>query len=68
MADGSVYGCSAYLKDSRFNYGNILEKSFQEICAGQTDNKNIDYIKMNSTSRYIESIAERMRPIVIYGS
>ncbi len=45
MADGSVYGCSAYLQDSRFNYGNIMEKSFQEIWLGETRSKNIDYVE-----------------------
>ena len=45
MADGSVYGCSAYLQDPRFNYGNILEKSFQEIWTGEFRSKNIEYVE-----------------------
>ena len=45
MADGSVYGCSAYLQDNRFNYGNILEKSFQEIWEGEARSKNINYVE-----------------------
>jgi cyclic pyranopterin phosphate synthase len=31
MATGDVYGCSAYLGDARFRYGNILEQDFASI-------------------------------------
>lgn len=30
-AGGNVWGCSNYLGDDQFNYGNIYEKTFQEI-------------------------------------
>jgi len=34
-AGGNVWGCSVYLGDERFFYGNIYEQSFQEIWEGQ---------------------------------
>ncbi len=45
MADGSVYGCSAYLLDSRFNYGNLNTASFQEIWQGKKREANFHYIR-----------------------
>jgi len=31
MANGDVYGCSSYLKDPRFLYGNINNQSFKDV-------------------------------------
>lgn len=45
MADGSVYGCSAYLLDKRFEYGNLNEKSFQEIWEGDKREANFHYVR-----------------------
>ena len=45
MSDGSVYGCSAFIGDDRFNYGNIHEASFMDIWEGEKRKANYEYIK-----------------------
>ncbi len=45
MSDGGVYGCSAFLEDDRFNYGNIHEKAFKQIWEGMKRQDNIRYIQ-----------------------
>jgi len=45
MASGDVFGCSAYLEDSRFCYGNLNEKSFEEIWEGEKRLKCADYVE-----------------------
>lgn len=47
MANGSVYGCSAYLLDKRFEYGNLNENSFQEIWTGKRREANFPYVRNN---------------------
>jgi radical SAM protein with 4Fe4S-binding SPASM domain len=44
MANGEVYGCSAYLNDQRFAYGNIHQQSFQTIWEGEKRRQNWQYI------------------------
>ena len=70
MADGSLYGCSAYLLDERFLYGNINETSFKDIWEGEKRKKNINYVlnelnivncrkncRMDEVNRYLWDIS-----------
>lgn len=45
MADGAVYGCSAYLLDKRFEYGNLMEQPFQDIWEGARRKENFHYVR-----------------------
>ena len=45
MANGEVYGCSAYLQDPRFCYGNITEQSFTEIWEGEVRQRSFQYVR-----------------------
>ncbi|MDD3012876.1 MAG: radical SAM protein [Candidatus Gastranaerophilales bacterium] len=52
MADGSVYGCSSYLENDKFCYGNINENSFQDIweCDRRKDCYEFVKDKMNAVN------------------
>lgn len=44
MASGDVYGCSAYLQDERFCYGNINTQGFQDIWLGAKRRASMEYV------------------------
>jgi len=44
-ADGKVFGCSAYLGDDKFCYGNIYDNSFKDIWEGQKRKESYQYVK-----------------------
>ncbi|WP_457749353.1 radical SAM protein [Sulfurimonas sp.] len=45
MADGAVYGCSAYLGNENFAYGNINKQSFEEIWKSQSRKDGISFVE-----------------------
>jgi GTP 3',8-cyclase len=44
-ADGDVWGCSIYLKDKRFLYGNIYENKFQDIWESAQRLKSLRWVE-----------------------
>ncbi len=44
MASGDVYGCSAYLLDERFRYGNLHSETFSALWGGELRRKNLKYV------------------------
>jgi len=43
-AGGNVWGCSAYLSDERFQYGNIYEQTFEQIWTGPLRQANLKMV------------------------
>ncbi|GGY28026.1 radical SAM protein [Paludibacterium paludis] len=75
MADGRVYGCSAYLLDDRFDYGNLNEQGFQEIWEGDKRRENFRYVRhelnikdcrrncrMDEINRYLDRLVNQTVP------
>lgn len=65
-SNGDVYGCSCYLGQERFSYGNINTQSFKEIWEGEARRKSAQYVaneldiarcrvncRMDSINRYL---------------
>ena len=72
MADGALYGCSAFLLDKRFMYGNINAAAFQQLWEGAAREENFRYVRneldikecrkncrMDEINRYLFKLREK---------
>ncbi|MBF0283639.1 MAG: radical SAM protein [Magnetococcales bacterium] len=77
MADGTVSTCSAYLKDPRFEIGNLNETGFQEIWEGERRHANWELVmrhldihdcrrncRMDEVNRYLHQLIRAPVPHV----
>ena len=77
MADGALYGCSAFLLDERFGYGNINENTFKEVWQSNKRKENFYYVlneldisecrrncRMDEVNRYLFNLKENTIPHV----
>ena len=44
-AEGNVWGCSMFLNNDKFLYGNINNNTFEEIWSGEKRKKSLEYVK-----------------------
>jgi radical SAM protein with 4Fe4S-binding SPASM domain len=77
MASGEVYGCSAFLKDPRFAYGNINRNDFASIWASEARRRNFESLgngfdirecrrncRMDEINRYLDQLVATRPPHV----
>ncbi len=69
-ARGNIWGCSVFLGDERFLYGNVYEQGFQEIWEGPRRKASLDFVareldastcragcRMDEVNRYLWELA-----------
>lgn len=49
-ASGNIWGCSAYLGDERFLYGNIYKNTFKEIWKGKRRKQSLEKVESINTT------------------
>lgn len=77
MATGAVYGCSAYLLDKSFEYGNINDTDFQSIWEGERRKASVQHVRhtldiqscrlncrMDEVNRYLDRLVHQSVPHV----
>lgn len=73
---GNVWGCSVYLGDERFLYGNIYENSFKEIWEGEKRRQSLKWVeteldankcrtncRMDEINRYLWDLKNPIRDV-----
>ena len=50
-AGGTVWGCSVYLRDERFLYGNIYQNTFKEIWEGERRRESLAWVERDMDAR-----------------
>jgi len=77
MANGTVSGCSAYLLNEKFEYGNVNDQSFEQIWTGAKRQASFDYVmneldisdcrkncRMDEVNRYLYALIDNPPPHV----